>query len=136
MPITRSRIGHHQPDSVYSWTTINVTDFSEEAIFSELEERHTYYIFNGFSSPYEVDHQIDSLYIILYPFIKIGEMYDEMYRREIYRVQFLVFLLYVFGGFAFSEIIRLAYRSKKWSFKKSRKLKENQEKTVNLNEVK
>ncbi|MCK4973335.1 MAG: hypothetical protein KAS52_08430, partial [Candidatus Heimdallarchaeota archaeon] len=111
-------------------------EFTEEAIFTELKEKRTYYIFNGFSSPYDVVHQIDPLYIALYPFIKIGEMFDEMYRREVYRVQFVVFLLYVFGGFTFSELIRLTYRLLKWRYKKRKKTKEHQEKKVNHNQVK
>ncbi len=126
----------HQPGPVYSWTTINITEFTEEAIFTELKEKRTQYIFNGFSSPYDVEHQIDPLYVALYPFIKIGEMFDEMYRQEVYRVQFVVFLLYVFGGFAFSELIRLTYRSLKWSHKKRKKVKEHQEKKENHNQVK
>ena len=126
----------HQPGPVYSWTTINVTEFTEEAIFTELKEKRTYYIFNGFSSPYDVVHQIDPLYIALYPFIKIGEMFDEMYRREVYRVQFVVFLLYVFGGFTFSELIRMTYRLLKWRYKKRKKIKEHKEKKVNHNQVK
>lgn len=125
----------HQPGPVYSWTTINVTEFTEEAIFSELMERDTYYIFNGFSSPYDVDHQIDPFYILLYPLIKIGEMYDEMYRRELYRVQFMVFLLYVFGGFTFSELIRLMFRLLKWRYKKRKKMKEHREKKINPKQV-
>ncbi|MBY8999948.1 MAG: PHP domain-containing protein [Candidatus Heimdallarchaeota archaeon] len=113
----------HQPGPVYSWTTLNVSEFSEEAIFTELKERRTHYIYNGFSSPYEVEHKIDPIYITLYPLIKIGEMFDEMYRREIYRVQFIVFLLYVIGGFIFTELIRLMFRLLKWRFKKRKKLK-------------
>ncbi len=102
--ITGSDMHHAEP--VYAWTTLNVSEFSEQAIFDELKAKRTDFIFTGIASPYDVDHKINPTYIIGFPLIKFGEMFKEMYSSEAYGAQLTVFLVYVYGAFIVVEVLR------------------------------
>ncbi|MHA1305560.1 MAG: hypothetical protein ACTSPI_17810, partial [Candidatus Heimdallarchaeaceae archaeon] len=72
----------HEAEAVYAWTTLNVSEFSEEAIFQELKAKRTGYIYDGSASPYDVKHKFNPNYAILFPFIKMAEIFRDVYSSE------------------------------------------------------
>jgi predicted metal-dependent phosphoesterase TrpH len=97
----------HSPGAVNSWTTLNVSEFTEEAIFNELKARRTGYIYDAAGSGYDVEHMISISYIVAYPWIKIGQMFKEMYSSEVYGTQLAVFFVYMYLAFFLVEGFRL-----------------------------
>ena len=87
----------HNPEPVYSYTTLNASEFTEQAIFDELKAKRTGFIYNGIPSPYTVEHEINPVYILTYPLIKIGEMFEGMYSSASFGPMLAVFFTYVYG---------------------------------------
>lgn len=93
----------HYPEPVYAWTTLNVSEFTEQAIFDELKAKRTGFIFDGIPSPYTVEHAINPVYILVYPLIKIGEMFEGMYSSESFGPMLAVLFMYVYGVYILLE---------------------------------
>ena len=93
----------HEPEPVYSWTTLNVSEFSEEAIFNELKEKRTGFIYDGSASPYDVEHKSNPFYAVVFPIYKIGAMFKEMYSSEKFGSLLASFFIYIYGGFLLME---------------------------------
>ncbi len=108
----------HVAEEVYAYTTLNVSTFTEQAIFDELEARRTGLLYTGIPSPYDVEHQVNPAYIFLYPLIKIGEMFEGMYSGESFGPMLAVFFAYTYGGFIISEALKFTIP---WSIKKIKK---------------
>ena len=95
----------HEPEAVYCWTTLNVTEFTEEAIFAEIKARRTSFIFNGIPSPYPFEHQINPSYIAFYPLIQIGVFFESMYATGMLGALLGVLFGYIYGIFVVVELI-------------------------------
>jgi hypothetical protein len=118
----------HEPEKVYSWTTLNVSEFSEQAIFDELEQRKTDYIYNSFGAPYDVEHQLNYRYMVLFPLIKIGEMFEDSYTAEASGLQLGILFVYIYGIYFLVEALRFTVPKLKLKLK-SRKVKSKQNST-------
>jgi hypothetical protein len=65
----------HTPGTVYAWTGLNVTEFTEEAIFIELKNNQTA-IFNNSIGYADLSEPIPNLtYRLIEPLIKIGQLF-------------------------------------------------------------
>ncbi|MCE7740326.1 MAG: PHP domain-containing protein [Candidatus Heimdallarchaeota archaeon] len=93
----------HRPEPVYSYTTLNASEFSEQAIFDELKAKRTGFLFNGIPSPYTVEHATNPAYILAYPLIQFGEMFEGMYSSESFGPMLVVFFLYIYGAYILLE---------------------------------
>ena len=96
----------HSPEPVFAWTTLNVSEYTEQAIFDELKAKRTGYIFNGIPSPYDIEHEVNPIYILTYPLIKIGEMFKGMYSSEQFGPMLAVFFMYVYGTYILLEALK------------------------------
>jgi histidinol phosphatase-like PHP family hydrolase len=96
----------HEPEPVYGWTTLNVSEFTEEAIFNELEERRTGYIHIPTGSTYDVEHQINKAYIVSFPLIQIGEIFEDAYSSTPSSAYLGVIFVYIYGIFFLVEVSR------------------------------
>ncbi len=102
----------HGPGFVKSWTGINVTDFTEEAIFEELKAHRTALLYNASGSPYDFPGgDRNPAYVALLPFMYLGEMFEWLYDGDLDWPGIAVFLAYAFGAFFIAEGVR--YRLKK-----------------------
>ncbi|MCG3220927.1 MAG: PHP domain-containing protein [Candidatus Heimdallarchaeota archaeon] len=116
----------HEPEPVYAWTTLNVSEFSEQAIFDELKEKRTGYIYDSFGAPYDVEHKLNNRYIVLFPLIKIGGMFEDSYTSAVSGLQLGIIFIYIYGIFLLVEGLRyvvpkikLRMRNRKEESKKS-----------------
>ena len=100
----------HEPEEVYCWTTLNATEFTEEAIFNEIKARSTGFIFTGIPSPYPIEHPINPGYIAFYPLIKIGELFENMYASGMLGALFGTLLGYIYGIFIVVELLLFLIR--------------------------
>ena len=114
----------HAPEEVYCWTTLNATDFTEEAIFEELKARRTGFIFTGIPSPYPIEHQINPSYIALYPLIKIGDLFENMYASGMLGALLATLFGYIYGLFIVVEVLLYGV-SKLSALVKKKKLEKN-----------
>lgn len=96
----------HIPEPVYSWSTLNVTEFTEEAIFAQLKARQTGMIFDGIPSPYPIEHEVNPGYLAVLPLIKFGEMFEDMYSSGMLGTQLIILFAYLYGIFFLVEGIR------------------------------
>lgn len=96
----------HIPEPVYAWTTLNVTEFTEEAIFTQLKTRQTGMIFDGIASPYPIEHEVNPGYIALLPLIKFGGIFRDMYSSGMLGTQLGILFAYFYGIFFLIEGIR------------------------------
>ncbi len=96
----------HIPEPVYSWTTLNTTEFTEEAIFAQLLARQTGILFNGIASPYPIEHKINPGYIALLPLIRFGEIFESMYSSGMLGTQLAILFAYLYGIFFLVEGIK------------------------------
>ena len=106
----------HEAEPVYAYTTMNVTTFTEQAIFDELKAKRTGLLYDGIPSPYDVEHEVSLAYIMLYPFIKLGEMFEGMYSSGSFGPMLAVFFSYAYGGFILFEILRFVLPWSKQKF--------------------
>jgi len=109
----------HNPGKIYGWTTLNVSQFTEEAILSELLARRTGIIYNFTGiDPAQISGMMENpSYTLLKPLIYLGTIFDNyVWNGDQYDwVGILVICMYLFGSFALSEFIRFAFR--RWKFK-------------------
>ncbi len=106
----------HGPGSVKSWTGINVTDFTEEAIFNELKAHNTTLLYNASGSPYDFPGgERNPAYVALLPFMYLGEMFEWLYDGDLDWPGIAVFLAYVFGAFFIVEGVRFKLRNRRGS---------------------
>jgi histidinol phosphatase-like PHP family hydrolase len=96
----------HEPRPVYGWTTLNTSEFSEQAIFDELKASRTDFIYNSYGSPYDVKHKLNPAYNFLYPLIKLGEIFEDAYMSDTPGTQLGILFVYFYGIFILVEIIR------------------------------
>jgi hypothetical protein len=68
--------GMHVPDKdpLQGWTLINVEEFTEEVIFSQLKGKNTSLVYQAFPAPYQEIHNINYWYYIFLPFILFGRL--------------------------------------------------------------
>ena len=97
----------HEPEPVYGWTTLNVSEFTEEAIFNELKARRTDFIYDPAGSPYDVEHKRNRAYTIVFPLIEFGKIFKGIYQSGYFATQLAVFLMYFYGAFIMYEVFRI-----------------------------
>ncbi len=107
----------HSPGKVYGWTTLNVTEFTEEAILGELLARRTGIIYNFTGiDPAQIAGMVENPeFTILEPLIYLGRMFQvyDLGNDQYDWVGIAVVGGYLFGAFAISEFIRFGYRKLK-----------------------
>ncbi|MHA1868019.1 MAG: PHP domain-containing protein [Candidatus Heimdallarchaeaceae archaeon] len=103
----------HKPEPVYAWTTLNVSEFSENAIFNELKAKKTGYIYTGAASSYPVEHKHNPAYSILYPFIKMGEIFRDVYSSPYFTEYLTPIFLYPYLVFFSVELSKFVIYKKK-----------------------
>ncbi len=96
----------HEPEPVYAWTTLNVSEFSEQSIFNELKEKRTDFIYDSFGAPYDVEHKLNNAYIVLFPLIKIGKMFEDSYTSDVSGLQLGILFVYIYGIYLLVEGFR------------------------------
>lgn len=71
----------HFPDSIFGWTILNTTEFTEEAIFQQLVNRQTQIIFNatGVLDPVDYTTHPTPLGTFLAPFIDLGDILTPLF---------------------------------------------------------
>ncbi len=107
----------HRPGFIYGWTTLNVTEFTEEAILGELLARQTGIIYNfTVIDPAQIAGMVENPeFTILKPLIYLGRMFQnyDLSNDQYDWVGIAVVGGYLFGAFALSEFIRFGYRKLK-----------------------
>ncbi|MCG3222716.1 MAG: CehA/McbA family metallohydrolase [Candidatus Heimdallarchaeota archaeon] len=105
----------HSPDPdeggrVHSWTTLNVENFSKEAVMNELRAHNTSFIMNQYGIVNQGVHKDSRSYSLLKPFYELGEglvyvhlRYDRAFALS-ERIVVSVFVIYSFGFFILTEI--------------------------------
>lgn len=101
----------HQAEPVFAWTSLNVSEYTEEAIFLELKARRTDIIFTGIPSPYPIVHPISAKYLAFFPLIMVGEMFESMYSSGMLGTQLGIFFAYIYGIFIVVEILIISLKS-------------------------
>ncbi|MHA1407695.1 MAG: PHP domain-containing protein [Candidatus Heimdallarchaeaceae archaeon] len=110
----------HQPGSVYSWTTLNVSEFTEKEIFRELKNKRTGFIYDGVPSPYTISHPINPRYLAVLPLIKVGELFESMYSSGMLGTQLAILFGYIYGVFIITELSSIVLK-KLYSMLKEKK---------------
>jgi len=100
----------HVPGPVHSWTLLNVSEFTEEAIFTELKQKRTSYLFDLDGSPYDVEHKNNPGYIFLSPLIQIGSMLNSMYRSDRFLSLAFVLIGFIYLTFIVLEVLRKLFK--------------------------
>ncbi len=104
----------HNPGKIYGWTTLNVTDFTEEAILGELLARRTGIIYNftGIDPALIAGMVENPEFTALKPLIYLWRMFRNYdYGHDQYDgVGIAIFGGYLFGAFAISEFIQFSFR--------------------------
>jgi hypothetical protein len=103
----------HSPGSVFAWTALNVTTFTEEAIFNQLKANRTAILFNETGAPYEFpDGERNPAYLALLPLMYIGDMFERLWDGSLDWAGVGVFLGYVFGAFYLNEGLRFYWKKR------------------------
>ncbi len=110
----------HDPGNIYGWTTLNVTEFTEEAILDELLARRTDVIYNftGINPALITGMAENPEFTILKPLIYLWRMirnYDLGHDQYDW-VGIAILGLYFLGAFGISEGVRFVYRKLKIRF--------------------
>ncbi|NPD88951.1 MAG: PHP domain-containing protein [Asgard group archaeon] len=106
----------HSPDrsdggKVNAWTAINVTEFTKEALMDQLREGKTEFIIDSFGVEILGRYKDNLVYDIFQPFYELGTGLIYLYLRfdksfsPFVRIVVIVFIVYSFGIFAFSEVV-------------------------------
>jgi len=98
----------HTPKSVNAWTLVNVTTFTEEAIFTELANRRTNFInitpgVNRYAIDYELNPDAEWLRLP----ILFGQMIEELTDEGEDAVAIVLGLAWLFGAFFIAEVLRI-----------------------------
>jgi hypothetical protein len=99
----------HSPYGVYGWTTINVSTYTEQAIFNELQARRTNIIYNQTGALYSSDTILNPNYLWLQPLISIGramKVYD-LGNDEYDWTGITIALTFAYGFFIVAEVFRI-----------------------------
>ncbi len=110
---------------VHAWTTLNVENFSKEAVMNELRDHNTSFIVNKYGIINQGIHKDSISYSILRPFYELGEglvyvhlRYDRAFALT-ERIVVSVFVTYSFALFLLIEI--LMFLRKKLKLRRKRK---------------
>ncbi len=115
---------------VHAWTTLNVENFSKEAVMNELRAHNTSYIVHQYGIVNQGIHKNSISYSLLRPFYELGEglvyihlRYDRGFAVT-ERIVVSVFVTYSFGFFILVEII--IFLRKKIKLKRQRRYRNKQ----------
>jgi len=99
----------HSPTTVYSWTTLGVQHFTEQAILDQLKLKNTSFIYekNG-SKDYTLPPADNPVYHYVAPILYFGNAFENIYEGG--TVTLIMGLVYLFAGFAVAEVLRVVKR--------------------------
>jgi hypothetical protein len=115
----------HKPKGVIGWTGLNVTEFTEEAVMTELRNRRTSIFYNSTGSPDFSIRYDNPWFEVVKPIYFLGEMFSEYESDDEFDwLGFGVLVIYICGGFFIAEGLRVA--NQKIKARKLQKNKANQ----------
>ena len=93
----------HTPGPVYSWTLLNTSEFTEQAIFDQLVARNTALLYNETPSPYPILHNTSLPFVglLVHPFTGLGEIFTNIFWPDV-QVGLVFVWLGWFHGFFFA----------------------------------
>jgi hypothetical protein len=116
----------HGPGNVYGWTGLNVTEFTIDAVMTQLYDKNTTIYYDAVGVPsYAIGH-VNPWYRLAEPMILIGNLFENYFNDGLDWAGVLIFVGYLVGVFFFSEAMRVVNR-KFWE-RKNRKIEEKVEK--------
>jgi hypothetical protein len=100
----------HEPRCVHAWTALNVSAFNEAGIFAQLADRNASVIFDRIGTPDPIAVPENPAYTALLPLIYAGSALARIYEdgEAINAAGVVMLLVYLFGAFAISELVRFA----------------------------
>jgi hypothetical protein len=110
----------HSPNKVFGWTGLNLTEFTEAAVMTELRAKRTSIFYN---STGDIDQSVafeNPWYEPVKPLKYIGEMFEWFYPDGVDWTAVGYLALYLLGVFFFAEILRIGNR-KFWARLNARK---------------
>jgi hypothetical protein len=100
-----------EKDRLYGWTLISTNEFTENAIMSELRNKHTDVILNPMGVPYPTKHQESWKYRVLKPFYQIAEIFMGLHKGgTLSNIDYLtafMWVVYASGVFLLIELFRI-----------------------------
>lgn len=102
----------HSPKNVNAWTGLNVTEFTENAVVTEIINRRTAIFNNSIGATDYSETELTLPYRLVEPLIKIGELFKtfELGDNEYDWFGIGIFACYLVGAFIISELIRFGNR--------------------------
>jgi len=99
----------HSPYGVYGWTVMNVSTYTEQAIFDQLQARRTDIIYNCSGVPFNVNTVLNPEYVLMTPLISIGRLFKvyDLGGNEYDWTGITIALAYGYGFFIVAELFRI-----------------------------
>ena len=97
----------HSPGSVYGWTFLNATEFSEDAIMDELRAYRTNISYSSIGYEDEGEYGLNPLYVVLSPLMHFGGIFVPVWDDGIDWFKVSIFVGYFLSVFALLEVYRL-----------------------------
>ncbi len=97
----------HTPEAAYAWTLLNISDYSEEAIFAALQRKQTQVLYEPLGSSYPVYHQPRLSYSVLYPFLGFAHILKDIYEHENYVFEYVALIMLLYVAFTLYEAINI-----------------------------
>ncbi|MFO8018288.1 MAG: CehA/McbA family metallohydrolase [Promethearchaeia archaeon] len=113
----------HRPDDmqsggIHGWTILNATEFSEEAIMTELREKNSQILYSDAGYSDRGEHVENPWYMAVKPINRFGGIFADIYYEDyLDPVTITIYVSYVFGIFGILEIYRFAKPKVKEKFK-------------------
>lgn len=101
----------HDPEAVYGWTVLNVTAFTEEDIFTELQAKHTAVAIEPWGSPVNSSIPENPLFSFLKPLYYVGEGIAQIYEAEsgINWMSVVLLIAFLVAEYWIIEVLRFGY---------------------------
>jgi predicted metal-dependent phosphoesterase TrpH len=102
----------HSPGKVWGYTLMNVSEFSEAAVFNALKNRETDVLFLQQGTPYDVEHPVNPVYVWTRPLTAVGSIFTS-YFGGLDNIDWLgigIMAMYLYGIFIIAELIRVGNR--------------------------
>lgn len=97
----------HGTETVYAWNALNVSSFTEEEIFNSLKAQQPDILFDEEGVPSNITTHPNPQYIIVSPFVKLGEWMISYYTGYLQLDWWGIFMIlfYLYIGFTFYYLI-------------------------------
>lgn len=113
----------HSPSTVYGWTLLNASDFTEEAIMTELTALRTAIYYNETGSPDNTVTTENVWFKVVSPAYYIGEAFATVYDGQLDWFNIGMWAMWLGGAFVIAELIR--FGNEKFWEKMNRKVETN-----------